>query len=73
MEFRYVARALLYFNADETRFKNNLPGVNVFDVELGSCAFAIKEFKHFVWSTVPIDITDVGVDMGKSKISLFLC
>ena len=28
--------------------------------------FAIKEFKHFVWCTVPIDIADVSVDMGKS-------
>ncbi|MBQ9739494.1 MAG: hypothetical protein IJV91_01015, partial [Kiritimatiellae bacterium] len=48
MEFRYVARALLHFNADETRFENHLSGVNVFYVELCGHTFAIKEFKHFV-------------------------
>ena len=72
MEFRYVARALFHFNADETRFENHLPGVNVFYVELCGHAFAVKEFKHFVWRTVSIDITDVGVGMGKGKVSLFL-
>ena len=72
IKFRYVARALLHFNADETRFENHLSGVNVFYVELCGHTFAIKEFKHFVWCTVPIDIADVSVDMGKSKVSLFL-